>query len=302
MSVSRRDFLATLAAGAVACARAPRVTSAPNAARIRFGYAAITWGNSELVAIDEISKAGYAGIQARAGIVGHFMRQPSVLRDLFAQKKLTFVALSSGGVSLDVAGERRMIADHVARAKFVHDVGGLFLQVTDEKPSADVTPADCERLGALLTLIGRETAEVGVPLAYHPHMGTIGERPDNADRVLAASDPRYVKLLLDVAHYLQGGGDPAAAIRRHRDRLGLLHLKDVETIPTGLGYRFVELGQGRVNLPGVFDALRDIGFDGWAVVELDGVTAPDRSAAESAAISKRYLASRGFSVSEESRF
>jgi inosose dehydratase len=296
MPVNRREFLASLAIAAVS-ARTANAARARSVARIRFGYAAITWGNNELVAIEEISKLGYPGIQLRSGIVRHFVRAPSTLRDLLAQKKLTFVALSSGGVTLDPAAEQKMIADHVARAKFLRDAGGLFLQVTDERPSAaDVTPADCERLGVLLTEIGRQAAEIGVPLAYHPHMGTIGERPENADRVLAASDKRYVKLLLDVAHYTQGGGDPAAAIRRHRDRLALLHLKDVETIPDKPGFRFVELGKGRVNLAAVFDALNEIAFDGWAVVELDDVTAPDRSPAESAEINKKYLESRGFTV------
>jgi inosose dehydratase len=296
MSVSRREFLASLAVAALACARNPPGAIAPGAARFRFGYSASTWGNLELVAIDDISKLGFPGIQFRPSVVGHFMRQPSVLRDLMAQNKLQIVALTSGSVTLEPAFETRMIADHVARAKFLGDVGGSFLQVTDVKPSADVTPEQCARLGQLLTEIGRRSAEFGVTLAYHPHMGTIGERPDNLERVLAASDPSSVKLLLDVAHYLQGGGDPADAIRRHRERLGFVHLTDVETITDGLGYRFVELGKGRVNLPAVFDAMRATKFGGWAVVELDAVTAPDRSARESAVISKAYLESQGFSI------
>ncbi|MEO8335381.1 MAG: TIM barrel protein [bacterium] len=296
MSVSRREFLASLAVAAAACARVSSVPTAPSVAPLRFGYSASTWGNLELVAIDDISKLRFPGIQFRPNIVGHFMRQPSVLRDLMAQKKLTIVALSSGSVVLDTSVEARMIADHVARAKFLRDVGGMFLQVTDVKSAAVVTPEECTRLGALLTEIGRQTAELGVTLAYHPHMGTIGEKPDDLDRVLAASDTRNVKVLLDVAHYFQGGGDPVDAIRRHRARLGFVHLTDVETTTAGLGYRFVELGKGRVNLPAVFDVLRETGYDGWSLVELDAVTAPDRSAAASAAISKSYLESRGFSI------
>ena len=130
-------------------------------------------------------------------------------------------------------------------------------------------------------------------------MGTIGERPDDADRVLSAADPRYVKLLLDVAHYQQGGGDPVAAIRRYRDRLLLLHVKDVESpVPSEpkTAFRFVELGRGRVNIKAVFAALGDIGFSGWAIVELDSVPDPTRTPKESAAISKRYLESIGVSL------
>ena len=292
MSVSRREFLASLAVAAVACARSSPSPISPGVARIRFGYSASTWGNNELVAIEDISKLGFPGIQFRSSIVGHFMRQPSVLRDLMVQKKLEIIALASGSVVLDQEVQTKMIADHVARARFLRDVGGLVLQVTDVKPAAVVSAAECTRLGELLSEIGRQTAALGVTLAYHPHMGTIGERSDDVDRILAASDPQHVKLVLDVGHWLQGGGDPAAAIRRHRDRLGFVHLTDVEPTTSGLGYRFVELGKGRVNLPAVFAALSDISFGGWAVVELDAIT--DHTAGESAAISKAYLESLGF--------
>src|SRR5262249_5082426 len=144
------------------------------------------------------------------------------------------------------------------------------------------------------------TAELGIPVGYHPHMGSIGERPEHSDRVFAAADPRYVKLLLDVAHYQQGGGDPVEAIRRYRDRLLLLHIKDVESTgpspATKSTFRFVELGRGRVNIKGTFDALADIGFNGWSIIELDDVTAPTRTPKESAEISKRYLRTIGVSM------
>src|SRR5438094_5997237 len=150
-------------------------------------------------------------------------------------------------------------------------------------------------LGKLLTEIGKRTADLGVPLGYHNHMGTIGEKPDAVDRILEAADPRYVKLELDVAHYHQGGGDPVRAIRRYAERLLFLHLKDVE--PTAGGqqpYRFVELGRGKVNLTGVVEALKDVKFRGWLIVELDAVPDNARTPKESALIAKHYLEEHGY--------
>lgn len=115
-------------------------------------------------------------------------------------------------------------------------------------------------------------------------MGSIGEKPNDIDRVLEACDPRYVRLLLDVAHYQAGGGDPVAAIRKHADRLVFLHIKDLRA-----PRQFVELGQGSVDLRGVFGALREVKLSGWAVVELDSVPVKGRTPKESAEISKRYL-------------
>jgi inosose dehydratase len=127
-------------------------------------------------------------------------------------------------------------------------------------------------------------------------MGSMGEKPGDIDRILAATDPARVKLLLDVAHYQQGGGDPAAAIRKYHDRLGFLHFNDVEPANNAQGYRFVELGRGRVDFTAVFNALDEIGYNGWAVVELDSSTDFGRSAKESAAISKAWLTERGLTL------
>ena len=182
--------------------------------------------------------------------------QPAELRELLAQHRLTFVALSSGEVSIDPAVESETIAAHLAHAKFVHDAGGLYLQVLDElKPyPRTVKPDECERLGKLLTEIGKRTADVGIPLGYHNHMNTISEHPANLDRVLNAADPKYVRLELDTAHSVAGGGDPAKQVEKYRDRLLFLHLKDLVDIPLGsehskYPFKFVELGRGRVYLP-----------------------------------------------------
>jgi inosose dehydratase len=84
----------------------------------------------------------------------------------------------------------------------------------------------------MLTEIGKRAVDLGVPVGYHNHMGSLGEAPEEVDRIMDAVDARYVKLELDIAHYQQGGGDPARAIRQYHDRLLFLHIKDVENIAT----------------------------------------------------------------------
>ncbi|HXN21606.1 MAG TPA: sugar phosphate isomerase/epimerase [Candidatus Dormibacteraeota bacterium] len=271
----------------------------PAPSDIRLGYASITWNGNDRQAIADIAALGFPGIQLRSNILKEFSG-PSEVRELLEEKHLKMVALSSGGVSIDPAVEAEEIAKHTANAKYVHDVGGLYLQVTDQRPKGrEVTPADHKRLGHMLTEIGKRTADLGIPLGYHNHMGSLGERPEEVDRILEAADPRYAKLELDVAHYFQGGGDPVKAIQKYHDRLLFLHLKDVEPKPgddaktdAKRSYRFVELGRGRVNLPAVMDSLHKFNFRGWAVVELDVVPDKTRTPKESAEISKKYLQER----------
>jgi inosose dehydratase len=289
--MQRRTFLKAAAAALPlgAALAAPKIP-----AGIQYGYAAMTWGKEEKQAIDDIAATGYSGVQFRIDATTEF--QPTELHAALDARKLTFVALSSGEVALD-ADRAETIAKHTANAKFVRDAHGLYLQVLDQlKPyPRKVTPAECKALGALLTEIGKRTADLGIPLAYHNHMNTISEHPENLDIVLESSDPRYVKLLLDTAHSVAGGGDPTAVVRKHHERMIFVHLKDVVDIPADTPkakypFEWVELGRGRVNLPAVFTALEEVKFKGWAVVELDRVpSGAKRTPKECALISRKYL-------------
>jgi inosose dehydratase len=293
--VTRRQVLTAIASGAVSAAFGAQARK-DEQAHMRFGYAAITWGDQITQAIDDISAVGYRGIQLRSEAFQQFGDRPAALTELLDRRRLTFVALSSGNLSIDPAREQSELDTHVSHAKFLHDAGGLFLQIIDERPKGRTIVADdYRRLGRLLTTLGRRVSDVGVRMVYHPHMNSLGERPEEVAAVLAAADRQHVGVLFDIAHSQQGGGNPAADIRKYREWIQVLHLKDVRPLqpaganPSSGNYQFVELGLGRVNVPGVFSALKEIGFSGWGVVELDRVPDPGRTPKESAEMNKRYL-------------
>lgn len=306
-ALSRRELLRQVAAAAAGAAfiddLSLRNTVEPRRApsAIRFGYAAITWGGNDEQAIADIASLGFRGIQLRANAYAKYADRPAALRELLDSRELTMVALSSGNLNIDPAVEREQLETHTQHAAFVRKMGGLYLQIIDEKPSGrPMGAADHKRLGHLLTELGKRTTDIGVPLGYHHHMGSIGEQPAAIRAILDAADPRYVKFQLDTAHYQQGGGDPAQAVKDYADRLLFLHIKDVESPNPGnsdpLSYRFVELGRGKVNIKNVFDALREVNFAGWAVVELDAVPSASGSPKESAIVNKTYLEQLGFTI------
>jgi inosose dehydratase len=204
--LSRRQFLiggggAILAAGGRAFAQETHA--------IQFGYAAITWGGEDVKAIEDIAAVGFRGIQLRNTAVARFGARPQELKELLATHRLKLAALSSGNLGIDPAREAEEMALHTRHAKFVRDVGGSFIQVIDQRPRGrELTAADYQRLGSLLTELGKRTADVGIPLVYHHHMNSIGERPHEIDAVMQAVDSRHASLLFDTAHYQQGGGDP----------------------------------------------------------------------------------------------
>jgi inosose dehydratase len=301
-TLDRREFLRETGGALAAMAYTGPATlgalgASRAAARIRYAYAAITWGGNDPQAIDDIAALGFGGIQLRDSAVRRWGEKPDELKAVLASRQLTLVTLSSGSVTLDPGKLDANLALHVSNARFLQQVGGLYLQVTDERPAGrQPVPDDYRRMGWALSELGRRTADLGITLALHPHMGALSQSPAEVRRVMDASDSRLVRMGLDVAHYAQAGGDPVEAVRGYAGRLLFLHIKDVESpLPGGApeSYRFVELGRGRVDLPGVFDALKAVGFDGWAIVELDEVPDKARSPKESAEISKQYLRGLG---------
>src|SRR6185369_1306356 len=207
------------------------MASPMDSADIKFGYAAITWGGNDLQAIKEISEIGYHGIQLRSNILKSFGDKPKALRDLLKLSGLAFVALSGGGPDGPDYVETEVIATQAKNAVFLRAAGGTFLQIIDSSRPKEGKPAaeDFKRMGRVLNEMGKRATDAGVTLVYHNHMKGLGEGPQDLDAIMNATDARYVKLLLDVAHCKQGGGDPARAIRQYRERLVFLHIKDVES-------------------------------------------------------------------------
>jgi len=313
MSFSRRKFLLGVGATAVASrvAGLEVVTQAeafdysifdrPISASPEFkvGYHAITWGNNIQQAINDISALGYRGIQIRREDYKQYADRAGEFKDLLAQKKLQLVSISTGGVTIKPEAEKQEIEDRVQMATFMKQVGGLYLQATDSARSQEGAnkQEDYKTLGRRLNEIGKRTIDLGIKLGYHNHMNTLGERREEVDRILDATDPRYAWVLPDIAHMQAAGGDPVRFVRDYVNRIVYPHFKDV-LVQKGSAamdgkterpkYTFVELGQGQVNVPAVLQILKDYNYRGWLVVELDRAPA-GRTPKESGEISKRYI-------------
>jgi len=139
---------------------------------------------------------------------------------------------------------------HLDNARFVKSLKGTDMQVTNSSRPKEGNPTkeNLQKFGQLLNEIGKRTLDIGVTTNYHNHMNQLGETPEEVETILGNCDNRNVKLLLDIAHYQQGGGDPVKAISQYKDRIKNIHLKDVRPVQNGDAkrYQFVELGQGRV--------------------------------------------------------
>jgi sugar phosphate isomerase/epimerase len=155
-------------------------------------------------------------------------------------------------------------------------------------------------------------------LAVHPHLFMPIRSMNRVDEIMESIPPeqrQYIKFLPDTAHLTIVEDDPAKAILKYKDRLAAIHFKDWQPHYGRYSHRyargFVPLGQGIVawhpqsrpgepgalpppgrqnDASGVLETLREIGYDGWIVAELD--SSPNEPI-EGALASAEWLAEQG---------
>jgi inosose dehydratase len=80
-----------------------------------------------------------------------------------------------------------------------------------------------------LDAVGAVTAAHGVRACFHPHVGSPIETPAEVEAILEATDPTLVALCPDTGHLAWGGVDDVKGfLDRVSDRIGMLHVKDVD--------------------------------------------------------------------------
>ncbi|WP_329529935.1 sugar phosphate isomerase/epimerase [Streptomyces sp. NBC_01450] len=79
-----------------------------------------------------------------------------------------------------------------------------------------------DRLGRLLL------DDYDVRLVIHPHADSHIQTQPEIERLLNESDSRYTNLCLDTGHVAYGGGDNLDLIRRFGERVGYVHIKQMD--------------------------------------------------------------------------
>lgn len=288
--------------------------------RMPVGCVPILWNNADVAELrlgtpagtilDEIARLGYEGCQHGIGfpqgdaLKAELGRRGLRLAEVYAELPATTDGPTEE--ALEVGRDRLRLLDEaagdvlcVALERSPDRARSAGRQVTAGAPG--LSSDGWRRLGHLLDTLAAEARDLDRIVAFHPHAGTFVETPAEAERLLGETTAELVRLCLDTGHWLVGGGDPVAAIRTWRDRLGQVHLKDVDpAVLDGLRAGrvadfdeairqrlFTELGNGVLDLAGCLRALADARYGGWLMVEQDSSWGPP---AEAAAIGRRVLA------------
>ncbi len=281
----------------------PGPTSRIAAAPISWGVCEVPGWGYQLAPRRVLAELRATGLRAtEAGPDGFLPADPRAAAALLAEHELTLVGafvpvvLHEPGAAEAVERAAARLREAGAGVAVLAAAGGQYTY--DQRPELD--DAEWDALLATLDEAAARCARHGVRCALHPHVGTVVEREEDVERVLAGS---AAELCLDTGHLLVGGTEPVALAERAGDRVAHVHLKDVdagltarvragelpysEAVRDGL-YR--PLGQGTVDVRALVHGLEDRGFDGYYVLEQDVMLAAEPAGGEGPAADVRASA------------
>lgn len=265
---------------------------------IRFGVSPIAWINDDMPELGadtalehvlaEARDIGFAGIE----LGGRFPRDPRILAALLSRFQLVLVGgwYSSSLLTRSAREEIAALQAHLALLKAlgcsvfilaetsnaIHGDRGRALSATPRLDRAAWT-----QFGARLTEVADTIAAQGLRFAYHHHLGTVVESSEDLERFLESTGPS-VGMTIDTGHAALGGVDAVSLIRTHPQRVAHVHCKDIrggifrkikaegESFLRGvLDGMFTVPGDGDLDFKKVMQALAEIDYSGWIVVEAE---------------------------------
>lgn len=268
--------------------------------KLRLGTAPDSWGvwfpdNPAQVPwdrfLDEAARAGYEWIEL--GPYGYLPTDPAQLRDELDRRGLklsggaVFAGLHHGPDALkqaveDCRTEARLLTALGARHLVLLPEGYTELDGSLNQP-VDLTPEQWRDLTTGMDTLARTLHnEFDVELVFHPHADSHVDTQPRVERFLTDTDPEHVQLCLDTGHIAYCGGDNLEIIRAFPERIGYVHLKQVDPAvltqvkEQGLAFAqavalgaMIEPPNGVPDMPPLLDELGRLDVDLFAIVEQD---------------------------------
>ena len=247
--------------------------------------------------LDEMKACGYVGTEL--GDWGFMPTDPKVLRAEMDKRGFQLLGAFVPVFMKDRTKHAAGVEQAVKTARLMADAGfqKAFIVLADENghvpertknagrvtPTMGLTADEWNVFADGANLIAREVKErTGLRTVFHHHCAGYVETPEEISTLIRLTDPELLGLVLDMGHYMFGGGDPLKALKEYSQRIWHIHFKDChpevaaksreqgfdyfQSVSSGV---FCELGKGAVDFTSIVDDLHRQKYDEWIVVEQD---------------------------------
>jgi len=187
----------------------------------------------------KVAALGFSEVE----FAGYFNHTPQLVKSVLAKN-----SLASPSVHVLAAVLRNNLQETIDAAKTIgHQYVVCAYLLPEERKSLD----DYKRLVELFNDAGRRLKEAGLQFCYHNHDFEFTPIDDKIpyDLILAGTDPRTVKMELDLYWITKAGQSPLKYFSAHPGRFPLVHVKDMDATPKRF---FTEVGRGTINFKEIF--------------------------------------------------
>ncbi len=265
---------------------------------INLGIAPIAWSNDDMpelggdtpieTCLFEVKSVGYSGIE----LGGKFPRNPGTVKYLINKFNLYLPGGWYGSKLKEksIEEEWQAMQTKIELLKFVKSSVFIFADVSGSIQKKSAAPLSvrpklidnewksyCNKI----TEISKRLSDVGLPMSYHSHMGTIIQSEQDIDRLLNNTQDE-TSLLFDTGHILFSQGDYESILKKYVGRVNHVHCKDIrkevlnKSLLNDLSFRdsflegvFTVPGDGCINYKPLFKTLYNNNYTKWLVVEAE---------------------------------
>ena len=278
--MKRRTFIESSLATAAVLAAHPRWATASEHEIKKVGLQLYTV-RSEMPkdfegTIAKVASTGYKEVE----FAGYFEHSPKDVRAILDKNGLTSPSQHIAYDVVEKKWEETLEASHVVGHKYI------VCPWLDEKQR---NPEGWKRAAELFNKAGEASQKAGIQFCYHNHSfeftpmeGTDGKLA--YDVLLSQTDPKFVKMEMDLCWISVAGKDPVAYFEKYPGRFPLVHVKDYVNDPNATSSyagatgsvefkgRLADVGKGTIDFKRIFAASDKGGIKHYFVENDDAKT------------------------------
>jgi len=266
--------------------------------KINLGIAPIAWSNDDMpnlggdtpieTCLFEARSAGFKGIE----LGGKFPRNPGTIKYLLNKFNLELPGGWYGAhlKERSVEEEWQAMQNQIELYKLINSSVFIFADVSGSIQGEPKIPLSkrpklkdnewgvyCNKISE----IAKRLSDIGLPMSYHEHMGTIIQSEQDICRLLDNTDDK-TSLLFDTGHIFFAKGDYDSILKKYVSRVNHVHCKDIRkeilngSLSNDLSFRdsflegvFTVPGDGYINYKPLFETLYDNKYSKWLIVEAE---------------------------------
>lgn len=286
---------------------------------IKLGIAPIAWSNDDMpelggdtpieTCLEEAKEAGFIGIE----LGGKFPRNQGIIRFLLRKYNLSMPGGWYGALLKERSVEEEWLAmqDHINLLKFVGSDVFIFADVSGSIQGNGMAQLssrpiihhnEWKNYAEKISEISNRLDDIGMPMSYHEHMGTVIQTEEDIDRLMNLTNDKTF-LLYDTGHLLFAKADYENILRKYISRINHVHCKDIRkknlenSLSKNLSFRdsflngvFTVPGDGCIDYKPLLKLLKENDYNKWLIIEAE--QDPEKAnPLEYAKIGNRYLTS-----------